>query len=204
MAKLDINAMAEEYKTSKSPKVLSDLYLTLYQYCHRIVFKYVRTEFSADIAIQAVHNCINSLETHDSTVTKFTTWAWFVARNEALTHLKTRKALVSSDEIEKAERKFTSLSVSPEEFEFPELDTILLSELDISSILDEIEVVNPSAIKYIKALKSYNKYGDLKAHAQAEGVKINTMRTRIFNGRKYVKSYILQKYSEKRIINDLI
>ena len=189
----NIQKLAENFILSKSDKSFSDLFNRLQPGVSNHCFLILKdTELAQDAFLNTMSKIWLKIDQYDLERGNFSTWCYNIARNESLLLIKSRKRLVSHDELDMEYLSskntlgdlggFYSMEDDPTYKFFNEENTI---DSVYESVLDEIRSL-PDTYRDIMIDREINgmKYKDI---AEKYGIKKRSIATRIRRARGRIK-----------------
>lgn len=198
--------LALEFKRTKSDVVFTKIYKRMYKGIKSYITKFVNDpDVAEDIINNTMIKIYNMIDDYDENY-QITTWAYRIARNEALLTIKQLNKNVSINELESSfnfdvEDDVDYYEMKTEEEEMEE-DNIL--ELQTKCIYDEIQKL-PDIYKNYLNLRLYQNvsYNDILEQMKSvePGINLGTVKNRIHLGKQMVRKRLEENPLFSNIIN---
>lgn len=193
--------LAAEFKRTKSEKSFTQLYHKMYPGLIRYVTKIVKDgDLAQDLVSEIFAKVHSKIDTYDPSW-EITTWAYRIAYNQCMGHFRSRK---------KQPLTISFLGSGNEDEDSSLMDILLLKEDDSTTLDDHIaedelikqkfnfttDAINalppmykPYMVECFLRGKSYKEIAEMMQKHE-RGVSVQTVKNRIFRGRKILKSQI--------------
>jgi RNA polymerase sigma factor (sigma-70 family) len=189
--------LALEFKETKSTRVYEQLYKKMRPGLWQHVYKVVKNKDAADDIVSQTLTKIYYLIDDYNENYQITTWAYKIAFNHALGHLKSSNKNISLN-------KFTDLGIEPgrvsEKFDVVKLEEEYLNESNdfyerVSITLKEIDKLPSMYKSYLTERifneKSYEEILELMKETE-EGINLQTVKNRIFRAKQLIKRNLVK------------